>query len=188
MEAQSRPPAVARVVLTGSESTGKTALAARLAGHYRTVASREFVREYLLSSGGALDFDDHGPIARGQMAAEDEAAARATGLVLLDTDLMSTVVYCEHYFGRCPEWIVDAARERAGDLYLLMNTDVPWIPDPARDRGDRREQMHGLFRAKLESLALPWVEISGDWTARFAAAVRAVDGVMSRWAGRPDRG
>ncbi len=180
MEAQLPAPPVLRVVLTGSESTGKTTLAHRLAGHYGTVASREFVRAYAMARGNQLGFEDHGPIARGQMAAEDEAVARAHRVAFIDTDLVSTVVYCAHYYGRCPAWIVDAAVERAGDLYLLMNVDVPWVPDPARDRGDRRPEMHALFRDRLQMLHLPYVEISGDWDQRFAAAVRAVEALLAR--------
>ncbi|MHB1862599.1 MAG: AAA family ATPase [Gemmatimonadaceae bacterium] len=180
METQPRSPSIVRVVLTGSESTGKTTVAHRLAAHYGTVASREFVREYALARGNVLGFDDHGPIARGQMAAEDDAAARAMRVAFMDTDLVSTVVYCDHYFGRCPAWIADAAVERAADLYLLMDVDVPWVPDPARDRGDRRDEMHALFRDRLDALHLPYVEIRGNWEARFAAAVRAVDALLAR--------
>ncbi len=180
MEAQPRAPAVACVVLTGSESTGKTTLAHRLAEHYGTAVSREFVREYAIARGNQLGFDDHGPIARGQMAAEDEAVARATRVAFIDTDLVSTVVYCDHYYGRCPAWIVDEAAERAADLYLLMNIDVPWVADPARDRGDRRDEMHALFRERLQAMRLPYVEISGNWDQRFAAAVRAVDALLAR--------
>jgi NadR type nicotinamide-nucleotide adenylyltransferase len=170
---------VLRVVLTGSESTGKTTLAHRLAAHYGTVASREFVREYAVARDNQLSFDDHGPIARGQMAAEDEAVARARRVAFIDTDLVSTAVYCDHYYGRCPAWIVDQAVQRAADMYLLMNVDVPWVPDPARDRGHRRAEMHALFRERLETLHLPYAEISGDWDQRFAAAVRLVDRLLA---------
>lgn len=180
MEAQPGAPAVARVVLTGSESTGKTTLAHRLAAHYGTVASREFVREYALARGNALGFDDLAPIAHGQMAAEDEVVARATRVVFLDTDLVSTAIYSRHYYDRCPAWLAAAAAERAADLYLLMDIDVPWVPDPARDRGDRRDEMHRLFRDGLAARHLPTVEISGDWDGRFAAAVRAVDALLAR--------
>ncbi len=179
MEAQLPTASVLRVVLTGSESTGKTTLAHRLAAHYGTVASREFVRAYAIARGNQLGFEDHGPIARGQMAAEDEAVAQAHRVAFIDTDLVSTVVYCEHYFGRCPAWIIEAAVERAGDLYLLMNIDVPWVADPARDRGDRRPEMHALFRGRLEAMQLPYVEISGNWDERFAAALRAVDALLA---------
>ena len=180
MEAQLPTPRVVRVVLTGSESTGKTTLAHRLAEHYHTSVSREFVRAYAVQRGNQLGFADHGPIARGQMAAEDEAVTAADSVVFIDTDLMSTVVYGEHYYGRCPAWIVDAAVERAADLYLLMDIDVPWVADPARDRGDRRPEMHALFRDRLDTLRLPYVEIGGDWDARFATARGAVDALLAR--------
>jgi NadR type nicotinamide-nucleotide adenylyltransferase len=171
-------PSVARIVLMGSESTGKSTLAARLAVHYGTTASREFVREYKPLESGTLGYSDHGPIARGQMAAEDAAAKLANRLVFLDTDLFSTVVYCEHHFGRCPEWIVAEAQRRAGHLYLLMNIDVPWVADSLRDHGDRRPEMHALFRQNLEKFCLPYAEINGQSDTRFASAVRMVDALL----------
>jgi HTH-type transcriptional repressor of NAD biosynthesis genes len=60
---------------------------------------------------------------------------------------------------------------RRGDLYLLMNIDVPWVPDPRRDRGDRREEMDELFRAMLEKHGLPYVTVSGSWRERTDRAV-----------------
>src|SRR5439155_26487833 len=81
---------VKRVVLIGSESTGKTTLARRLAEHYGVEWIPEFVREYTVAKNGALDFSDHGAIARGQMALEDEHITRATSrharLLIQDTD------------------------------------------------------------------------------------------------------
>jgi len=166
---------VIKVVLTGSESTGKTELARRLGQHFQAPVAEEFVRDYAAARGGRLGFGDHGPIAKGQMASEDAAIARAKHLVILDTDLVSTVVYCEHYFGRSPEWIEREARARAGDLYLLMSPDIPWIADGVRDRGERREEMHDLFKQKLEHLGLTYEEIVGEREQRFQSAVRAVE-------------
>jgi NadR type nicotinamide-nucleotide adenylyltransferase len=167
---------VKKVVLTGSESTGKTELAARLGKHYGAPVSTEFVREFSAQHEGKISFADHGPIARGQIAAEDAAIATARELVILDTDLVSTVVYCEHYFGHSPEWIEAEARKRAGDLYLLLAPDIPWQPDGVRDRGDRRAEMHELFAQKLGALGLRFVVIGGTREERFAAAVQAIDG------------
>lgn len=165
-------------MVTGSESSGKTELAGRLARHFDAPVSREFVRDYAATH-PSLGFADHGPIAKGQMASEDEAIGRARDLVVLDTDLVSTVVYCEHYFGRCPPWIVDEARQRAGALYLLMTPDIPWVSDGIRDRGDRRAEMHALFRDRLAAFGLSFVEIGGERDARFGAAVQAIEGVST---------
>lgn len=167
-----------RVVLTGSESTGKTTLATRLATHYGVPHVPEFVREYAAQKDGALDFNDHGPIARGQIALEDAAIAREQSLVVQDTDLLSTVVYCDHYFGHCPPWIIDAARGRRPDLYLLCEIDLPWIPDGIRDRGHMREDMQNLFRAAVRASAGPYLVIDGDADQRLAKAVDAIDQLL----------
>lgn len=169
-----------KIVLTGSESSGKTELARRLGEHFDAPVAEEFVRSYAADRGGKLGFADHGPIARGQIASEDTAVARATDLVILDTDLFSTVVYCEHYFGSSPEWIEKEARARAGQLYLLLRSDTPWIADGVRDRGERREEMHELFQQKLESLGLRYVEIGGDRDQRLCAALTAIEFVFPR--------
>jgi NadR type nicotinamide-nucleotide adenylyltransferase len=166
---------VKRVVLTGSESTGKSTLGARLAEHYDAELVPEFVRAYAESKGSAIDFSDHGPIARGQTALEDEHIARAGDLVIQDTDLLSTIVYCNHYFGRCPPWIVETAAVRRPDLYLLCEIDVPWVDDGVRDRGHLREEMQQLFRNAVAASGVPFVVIKGDAESRFVAATKAIE-------------
>jgi len=163
-----------RVVLTGSESVGKTTLAQRLGDHFGVPVGTEFVRAYAAARGDKLGFGDHGAIAHGQMASEDAAIARAKDMVILDTDLVSTVVYCEHYFGMCPDWITEEAKKRAADLYLLLRPDVPWEADGVRDRGGQREEMHALFAQKLRALGLSYVELAGAGDERFSAAVQAI--------------
>lgn len=169
---------VIRVVLTGSESTGKTTLAGELTQRYGAELVPEFVRGYAEEKGEALDFGDHGPIARGQIALEDEHIARATELVIQDTDLLSTVVYCNHYFGRCPAWIEEAATARRPDLYLLCEIDVEWIADGVRDRGHLREEMQQMFRDAVRASGAPSVEIRGGPEERRACAEDAIDALL----------
>jgi NadR type nicotinamide-nucleotide adenylyltransferase len=175
---------VKRVVLIGSESTGKTTLARQLAGHYDVEWIPEYVREYADRKQGTLEYEDHAPIAHGQIALEDEyrvrAAERGSPLLLQDTDLLSTVVYCGHYYGRCPIWLADAARARRPALYLLLDIDLPWTPDPVRDRGHLREEMQSLFREAVERSGVPFVVVSGSADERFAVARSAIDKLLKR--------
>lgn len=164
-----------RIVLTGSESTGKTTLATQLATHYGCEFVPEFVREYAEQKHGPLTFADHGPITRGQIALEDTYATRATSLLIQDADLLSTVAYCTHYFGMCPAWIEEAAVARRPALYLLCDIDVPWAADGVRDRGDRREEMHALFVETLARLGAPYREVRGIGATRFARARSLID-------------
>ncbi len=169
---------VIRVVLTGSESTGKTTLAEQLARHYGAELVPEFVRAYAERKGGEIEFSDHGPIARGQMALEDEHIARAGRLVVQDTDLLSTVVYCNHYFGRCPPWIDEAAAARRPDLYLLCEIDLDWIADGVRDRGHLRDEMQQLFREAVHASGVAAVAITGTGNERLERAIDAIDALL----------
>lgn len=174
-----RPRAgVIRIVLTGSESTGKTTLAGQLATHYGAELVPEFVRAYAEQQGGIIEFSDHGPIARGQMALEDEHIARAKGLVVQDTDLLSTVVYCNHYFGQCPPWIEEAAASRRPDLYLLCEIDLDWIADGVRDRGHMRDDMQQLFRDAVRTSGVAVAVITGIGDERLDRAVDAIDAFL----------
>lgn len=164
-----------RVVVTGSECTGKTTLAQALATHYETVWVPEYVRIWVDEHGRAPEYRDVEAIAQGQIALEDSLAAEASRVIIQDCDLLSTLVYSRHYFGDCPPWIEPAIDDRRPDLYLLAGIDLPWVPDgDQRDRGDRREEMQDLFRQALEGYDLPFVEIRGSRSRRLDAAIAAI--------------
>jgi NadR type nicotinamide-nucleotide adenylyltransferase len=163
-----------RVVVIGSECTGKTTLARALAGRFGSPWVPEFCRAFQESKGALLDASDVEPIARGQIAEADEAEASATDLLVLDTDLVSTVVYARHYYGDCPSWIEDAARARRADLYLLCAPDLPWEADGLRDRSDRRAELHALFGEALSRLGAAVRPVTGEGPARQEAALAAV--------------
>jgi NadR type nicotinamide-nucleotide adenylyltransferase len=167
-----------RVCLIGPECTGKTTLAEQLAEHFNAPWVPEFAREYASRVARLLTFDDVEPIARGQMSLVD--GAPKDGLVILDTDLISTVVYSRHYYGQCPEWIEAEARARKADLYLLTDIDVPWTPDAIRDSVAARAALHGQFAMTLGSYGANFVTIRGDWEARLAAAITQLNSLRDR--------
>lgn len=149
-----------RICLIGPESTGKTGLAKALGLPWVP----EFAREYVETRGNDLTAADCDPIARGEIANLDRAAG---DVVILDTDLISTVVYARHYYGSCPAWIEEEARRRRADLYLLLDTDLAWQPDPARDAGgDAREDLFDAFRRALDEFETRWEIVSGSFEQR----------------------
>jgi len=165
-----------RVVVTGSECTGKTTLAKALAEHYGTAWVPEYARQFVLEKGAEPDHTDVDAIARGQIDLEDTVAAGVSDLLIQDTDLLSTAVYSRHYYGDCPIWIEEAVSQRAPDLYLLAGIDVPWVSDgDQRDRGDRREEMQDLFRQALVSNEVEFVEIHGLIERRLIESIAAID-------------
>jgi len=148
-------------------------LAERLADHFDAPWVPEFAREYALRVGRALTVDDVIPIAMGELALLD--AATSDGLIILDTDLISTVVYSRYYYGSCPDWIEREASSRLADLYLLMGVDVPWADDAVRDSADTRLSLYGQFVSALDLFGANVVAIDGSWEERFAAGIREID-------------
>ena len=73
------PDGPIRIALFGPESTGKSRLAERLALHFGEPWAPEFVRAFWDARAGRIVAADLAEIARGQIAAEEAAAARARG-------------------------------------------------------------------------------------------------------------
>jgi len=163
-----------RIVVTGSECTGKTTLATQLSEKLQALLVPEFSRSYAASAGRQLIAADVSPIALGQITLEDAALASRPSLVIQDTDLLSTVVYARHYYGACPDWIVAAAATRLAPLYLLCNIDLPWIGDGIRDRPLGRAELDSLFLATLGEFGADVVRVSGLGTQRMQHALDAI--------------
>ena len=170
--------AIKRVVVFGTESTGKTTLAEKLAAHFAEPWAPEFVREFWELRGGKITAEDLGTIALGQMANEDLAVSRAKRVVFCDTELLTCTLWNDWLFPeKCPAWVRAEAEERARGfaLWLLCDTDIPWAPDPQRSFPDdaNRERGRARWREALVSRGLPWVDIRGDWAERERAAIAA---------------
>ena len=170
------PPRACVVVVTGAESTGKSTLAAALSAELRAPLSLEHARAYAESLGRPLVVGDVERIARGQRRNEDEAMGRAAGgVVILDTDLRSTLVYARFYYAGAPSWLESEVATRVPALYLLCGTDVAWVPDPVRDRPQEREAIQRAISSSIRSTgASVVVEVRGTAAQRLDAARAAI--------------
>lgn len=169
-----------RVCVTGPECTGKTTLAAQIASRYDTVWVPEYAREYALAVARPLTAADVEPIGRGQVANEGRLIAGAKRMIVFDTDLISTIVYARYYYGRVPEWIEREARARKSDLYLLLDIDVPYVRDAARDPASDRVAHFELFQRALGEHGADVVLIRGGWEERREGAVGAIERLLRR--------
>ena len=177
--------AVKRIAVFGTESTGKTSLAKKLATHFEEPWSPEFVREFWDLKAGKISAGDLGTIALGQIANEDFAIGRAKRVVFCDTELLTCTLWNDLLFpGACPAWVRAEAEERARGyaLWLLCDTDIPFEADPQRCFPDAaaRENARRLWREALETRGLPVVEIRGEWAERERVAIAAVEAALAR--------
>jgi NadR type nicotinamide-nucleotide adenylyltransferase len=187
---------VVRIAVFGPESTGKTQLAEKLARHFGASLVPEYARERWEEQGGFLALEDMLPVAREQWRREDEAVRAAAAchplddkrrLVICDTDALTTMLWSDLLYGTTPPELRRGAEKRCRDyaLYLLLDTDVPFAPDPQRcfPDPDDREKCRRIWHGALERRHLPYVWIRGDWAERERAAIAAVEEVWRDGAG-----
>ena len=175
-----------KIVVLGPESTGKSTLCEQLALHYGSRWCPEYAREYLVKNGTNYSFDDLLTIAKGQLAQEDAVTAKTQTTndqarpLFIDTDMYVMKVWCEFVFGKCHRFVLDQIVERKYDLYLLCNTDLPWVKDELREYPDHetRHKLYNIYKDILINQSVPWVEMSGVDPDRFNCAKSAVDKLL----------
>jgi NadR type nicotinamide-nucleotide adenylyltransferase len=180
-----------KVVVIGPESTGKSTLCEQLAAHYKTLWCPEYAREYLLKHGKEYDYDDLLTIAKGQVALEDEYIAKMnipdsrlpapnSKPLFLDTDMHVMKVWCEFVFGKCHPFILDQIADRKYDLYLLCNTDLPWVKDELREYPDleTRQKLYYIYKDIMNNQHTAWADIIGNDEERLLKAIASIDKLL----------
>ena len=174
---------VIRIGIVGTESTGKSALAAALAEHFDDPWAPEFVRAFWDERRGRIEASDLPTIARGQIANEETAVLAARRIVFCDTTLLMNVRWADDlYGGDIPDWMREAADARSGQyaLHLYCEADLPWEPDPQRTFADPADWRASAQRVKrmIESRHLPFVSVTGQGRDRFEQALQAVEQIL----------
>ena len=165
------------VVLTGPESSGKTFLTERLQQRFGGLVVGEYVRHFIEQVRRDTCLADIPTIARGQLAWEDTARAQKPALLILDTHLLSTILWSQTLFGACPDWLEAELLQRHYHLHLLLSPQgVDWHDDGQRCQPQLidRQRFHEECRDWLQRHARPWTEIGGDWVQREAQAIEQV--------------
>ena len=189
-----------KIVIIGPESTGKSTLCKQLAQHYNTLWCPEFAREYLLKNGMDYTYDDLLLIAQAQVSLEEEyiqlaignwqlansspssqLAAHGSQLLFIDTDMYVLKVWCEYVFGKCHRFILDQIIARKYDMYLLCNTDLPWVKDELREYPDlqTREKLFEMYKDCMINQSTPWTIIGGNAEMRLKTAIQAADSLLN---------
>lgn len=183
-----RPYYLRRVCIFGPESTGKSTLTADLARHFDTLYVHEYARPLLNYKDGHCDYPDIERIARGQAAAEDALAPRANRVLFCDTDPLTTTLWSDVLFGKCPDWVQQEAERRTYDLYLLLDTDVDWVDDTQRyfPEPEKRRAFFERCKEALDQRNRPYVHIHGSWAERFKRAVAGVEQHIFQEKPRPE--
>jgi HTH-type transcriptional repressor of NAD biosynthesis genes len=169
-----RPYFVKKVVLLGSESTGKSTLTEKLAQHYQTLFVPEMARE-IVEETESCSFEDLHAIAALQAGTILEKTPLANKILFIDTDINITKSYARFLFNKELEteaWINNANQF---DLYLYLETDCPFVQDGTRLNEAERNRLNDFHKAQLKRNQIAFSSIAGNWLERFEQAVKLID-------------
>lgn len=154
-----------RICFHGAESTGKSTIANKLGLELGLPVVAEHGRDYAETHGTEFEMVDLLEIARRQDQLMQEAAARQTPVLLLDTDPLMTAAWAEMLFGHIPDELMSYPK---AEQYLLFAPDVPWVDDGTRMFGsnDERARFAAIAEQMLIRARVPYRMIDGDWADR----------------------
>jgi len=175
-----RPFFAKKILLTGTESCGKTTLTKYLGKIFHTSWSEEagrfYANKFLGDNEDVYTLKDFQRITYMQYEADMDALRKANKVVFYDTDALVTLYYLNLYLNipndPLIEGFVDPSRY---DAVLLCTPSVKWVDDGMRFMGkqNRREELHKelekmYFERGFEN---KMYMIDGDYNQRLNKAI-----------------
>ncbi|RAJ77431.1 HTH-type transcriptional regulator, transcriptional repressor of NAD biosynthesis genes [Chitinophaga dinghuensis] len=174
-----KPDLSFKVVLLGTESTGKTTLTAQLADHFHATYVLEAGRD-LIDDSNEFTIDDLYLVANAHATIIDDASRGSSPLLFIDTDIHITISYGRYAFDTALEISPEIFRKNRADLYLYLNNDVPYVQDGTRLSQDERNKLDIFHRKTLQDFNIAYEEITGNWEERFEKAVALTNLAMQK--------
>ena len=137
-----RPFFAKKVLITGTESTGKTTLTKCLAKLYHTSWSEEYGRYYaerfLGGSEDCFTDEDFTRIAHLQVEQDYEALKNSNKICFFDTDAVVTNIFSELYVGHTNKIVESYINPNKYDVVFLLKPSVEWVDDGMRLNGEEK--------------------------------------------------
>jgi HTH-type transcriptional repressor of NAD biosynthesis genes len=173
-----KPDLSLKVVLLGTESTGKTTLIEKLSKYFNCSFVMEAGRDIIANS-NSFTFDDLHLVAKEHAKRIDKNILAENPLVIIDTDIHTTKSYARFTFEKEIEISVDIYNSNKANLYLYLNNDVEYLQDGTRLSEEERNLLDLSHRQVLLDHNIDIVEIKGDWDERFEKAVEQINKLIS---------
>lgn len=170
------------LVLTGPESSGKSWLAEHIQQRFGGERVEEYVRQFIDEQQRDTCYADIPLIARGQLSREDSARGRTPELLILDTHLLSNIMWSHTLFGDCPSWLEQELLARRYDLHLLLSPKgVEWVGDGQRCQPllAQRQAFFDASKDWLDRHVQRYEVFEGSWSARKELALKAVEHLLA---------
>jgi len=167
-----------KVVILGTESTGKTTLTEKLSTFFKCSIVSEAGRE-LIPDSNSFSINDLHLVAQEHAKRIESVVLGESPLVIIDTDIHITKSYSKYTFGEKLEVSEDIYNTNKANLYLYLNNDVEYVQDGTRLCEIERNLLDISHRQVLTEHQIKIVEIKGDWNERFENAVEQINKLVT---------
>lgn len=175
-----------RVLVTGTESCGKTTLTKYLGKIYNTSWTEEYGRYYSRDHLGGNESlfrpEDFHNIAWKQRQLDEDAIRSANRIVFFDTDAVVTQYYCNQYLRTACPLVENFVNPDRYDAVFMMAPTVKWVPDGQRFLGEEktRQLLHDrLYQMYLNRGFRRIIRIDNeDYNARLEKAMFIADKLL----------
>jgi HTH-type transcriptional repressor of NAD biosynthesis genes len=167
-----------KVAILGTESTGKTTLAEKLAAYYKCRIVTEAGRD-VIDDSKDFCFADLGLVATEHAKRIDAAVEGDHPLIIMDTDVYITKSYANFMFEKELEVSTAIMDSNKAQLYLYLMNDVPYLQDGTRLIETERNLLDISHRKVLLRHNISFKEITGNWEERFLTAVAHIDQLLN---------
>jgi nicotinamide riboside kinase len=158
-----------KISITGPESSGKTALAKDLCGHFSFEYVAEYSRDLLQGGGKIVSARDLVNIARQQIESELKAS-KSSAIIICDTDLLVLKIWNEEKFGPLHPALNALYMHHKYDYTLLCTPDLNWEPDPLRENPFDRDRLFEIYKKNLIRSKVKFDIVVGKGLSRMNAA------------------
>lgn len=161
-----KPYFVKKIVLLGTESTGKSTLTRRLAEYFGTGYVPEMARDVLEKT---TECKPHHLIEIAELHAKEilKKVKKANRLLFIDTDINITASYSEYLFNQhlpVGGWIEEANKS---DLYIFLEPDCEFVQDGTRLTESERNKLSLFHKEQLHKKGIAYFSVYGNWEERF---------------------
>ena len=165
-----KPYFLKKVVLLGTESTGKSTLTKLLATYFKTNYVPEMAREILEKT---EDCQPKHLIKIAELHAKEilTRTKNAVRLLFIDTDINITKSYSKYLFNEklnTAAWVEEANK---ADLYIFLEPDCEFVQDGTRLPVLERNKLSLFHKDQLREMGIPYFSINGNWDERFEKAI-----------------
>ena len=164
-----------KIVLTGTESTGKTTIATLLSKRFNGLIVSEAGRE-IVESSETCTFEDLEKIAKVHTERIKDALKFDVPLLIIDTDINTTNSYAKFIFNKHIEFDESVTKLTSDATYFFLLPDCKFIQDGTRFSEANRNILSDSHLIHLENQECKhFRSVSGDFHERFSTVSKYIE-------------